>query len=258
MQVAEAELVAMANRSLVGSFGKLAEHSADGGVHKFGAVVGFVTGVPIPLFNGCLILQPVAAADIDAAVTWINRYDLPYQVWMSEKVTSGLSDVAAARGLEKDRWSLPGMVLCAPWGSPPAPPGIGVSAVDDGAALDTWLGVMTEVGMPREMAEGLFPPSFAADPDVMLFTAYLDGRPVGTSIAIRTGDVSGVYAVITLPGARRRGVGTAAAWAAVNAAREWGCDFVALQATEMGLSSYERMGFATVVRYAIFERRLAT
>ena len=92
------------------------------------------------------------------------------------------------------------------------------------------------------MAERLFPSSFAADPDVALFTAYLDDVPVGTSITIRTGDISGVYAVITAPTARRRGIGTAAAWAAVNAGRKWGCRLVTLQATEMGFSSYAQDG----------------
>ncbi len=75
---------------------------------------------------------------------------------------------------------------------------------------------------------------------------------MGTSLAIRTGEVAGVYAVGTLRDARRRGVGTAATWAAVAASRAWGCDKVVLQASEMGFPMYVDMGFRTVVRYAIF------
>jgi GNAT superfamily N-acetyltransferase len=96
------------------------------------------------------------------------------------------------------------------------------------------------------------PRSFATDPDVRVFTARLDGRPVGTSIAIRTGEIAGLYGVGTLPDARRRGIGTAASWAAVSAGRRWGCDPIVLQATELGLPIYERMGFRTVVRYITF------
>ena len=45
----------------------------------------------------------------------------------------------------------------------------------------------------------LISPSFAADPDVQPFVGRLDERPVATSIAIRSGDASGVYNVGTLP-----------------------------------------------------------
>lgn len=248
----ESELAAAANLSFVDSYRKLAEHAAGGRAYDAGATFAFTTGVPIPLFNGCVVLQPVVTTELDAAVDWVRRCDVPFQVWIDDAVAPGLTETAVARGLELDGWSLPGMVLHPPPQPPPTPAGIAVAPVRGEDDLATWRGVLVDDGAPRDLMERLFPPSFAADPDVTLLTAHLDGRPVGTSIAIRTGDISGVYAVITLPAFRRRGVGTAAAWAAVNAGREWGCDVIALQATEMGFSSYARMGFKTVVRYATF------
>lgn len=143
------------------------------------------------------------------------------------------------------------MVLHPPPEPPAASPGVTVVPVAD-AGLAEYLGVWVEDGLPPELADRLFSPSFAADPDVQLFTARLDGRPVGTSVAIRTGDVAGVYAVSTLATARRRGVGTAASWAAVAAGRAWGSDTIVLQASEMGFSVYAAMGFRTVVPYATF------
>ena len=92
----------------------------------------------------------------------------------------------------------------------------------------------------------------AADPNVRLFIARLDGRAAGHSVAIRTGAVSGVYAVGTLAPARRRGVGAAATWAAVAAGRVWGSDTIVLQASELGFSLYADMGFRTVVPYTAF------
>jgi GNAT superfamily N-acetyltransferase len=178
------EYVAPANLNCVGSYCTLARHSANGKVREFDTAVAFVTGVPIPLFNGCLALD-ATAGDAAQALDWMSRQGLPYLLWT---------------GCRRD-------------------------------------------------GRGTLASSLAADPDVALFTAYLDEAPVGTSIAIRTGDISGVYGVTTDPTARRRGVGTAAAWAAVNAGREWGCHLVTLQATEMGFSSYKKMGFTTVVRY---------
>lgn len=134
-------------------------------------------------------------------------------------------------------------------------PGVLVVPVSE-AGLDEHLGVRVAGGMPAHLAELLFSASFAADPDVAFFTVRLDGRPVGVSLAIRSGDVGGVYAVGTLPDARRRGVGTAATWACVTAGRAWGCGAIALQASDMGLPIYAAMGFRTVVEYTVF-RRLA-
>ena len=74
-------------------------------------------------------------------------------------------------------------------------------------------------------------------------------------MAVRTGDVAGVYAVGTLRDARRQGVGTAATWAAVAAGRALGSETIVLQSSAMGFPVYEAMGFWTVVRYAIFARR---
>ncbi len=143
------------------------------------------------------------------------------------------------------------MVLSPPPEPPPPADRVTIEHVH-AASLEPWLAVMARNGMPLDWAERLFPASFAADPDVALFTAYLDQEPVGTSIAIRTGDVCGVYAVITAETARRHGVGSAASWAAVNAGRDWGCDLVTLQATEMGFPTYVRMGFDTVAHYTTF------
>jgi hypothetical protein len=229
----------------------LARHSANGKVREFDTAVAFVTGVPIPLFNGCLALD-ATAGDAAQAIDWMSSQGLPYLLWTADDdATSELSAVARGRGLSREPWALPGMVLSPPPEPPPPPAKITIERVH-GPSLEEWLAVIAGSGMPAEMAKRLFPPSFAADPDVALFTASMDDVPVGTSIAIRTGDISGVYAVITVPTDRRRGVGMAAAWAAVNAGREWGCRLVTLQATEMGFSSYAKMGFETVVRYRTF------
>ena len=123
------------------------------------------------------------------------------------------------------------------------------------SGLAEYLGVTIEAGMPDEAARLMFSASFAADADVKLFIGRLDGRAVGTAVAIRSGDVSGIYAVGTLPAARRRGVGGALTWAAVEAGRAWGCDTIVLQASEMGMPIYEAMGFRTVVEYSVFTRR---
>lgn len=233
----DSELVSAAHLNYIGSFRKLAEHSSNGEIRSERPVFAFVTGLPIPLFNGCVVTDVPTAMQLRMALEWLSGRRVPYQVSIVEELVPDLHEVVATQGLARDPAPYPGMVLH-PIPEPPDPaPGVTVTP-----------------GIERGLADYL-PRSFASDSDVRVFTARLDGRPVGTSIVIRTGEVAGVYGVGTVPEARGRGVGTAASWAAVAAGRAWGCDTIVLQATEMGLPIYERMGFRTVVRYITFSSR---
>lgn len=247
------ELVDAANRSLIGSYKTLVEHCPQGDIREVDGVFAFSTGLPLSLFNGCIVVGPTSPSAFEATLAWIGQRGLPYRVWIDEERAPGLAGVALVRGLEPDPVPYPGMVLH-PVPEPPAPSsGVTVTPVTR-ASLSEHHGVRVEAGLPLDLVRQLFPPSFAADPNVRLFTARLEGRPVGGAVAIRSGDVSGVYAVGTLPAARRRGVGTAATWAAIAAGRAWGCDTVVLQSSAMGLSMYAAMGFRTVVPYSTFKR----
>ena len=231
----DSTLVAAAHLSFIGSFAKLVEHSPRGEIHSTSPVFAFVTGLREPLFNGCVVVEPATSEELAASLEWLSRQGVPYKVSIVEHLAPELEEIVLAHGLVLDAAPpYPGMVLH-PVPAPAAPPP----------------GVTVLPGTVEGVADYL-PASFAADPNVKVFHARLDGRPVGSSVAIRTGDVSGVYAVGTLPEARGRGVGTAVTWAAVAAGSAWGCDVIVLQASEMGLSLYERMGFRTVVRYITF------
>jgi GNAT superfamily N-acetyltransferase len=247
----EAALVSAANQSFVGSYRTLLAHCPDGEIREAGGVFAFATGLPLSLFNGCVVVEPASPPDFGTALDWLAGLGLPHRLWVSEDLTTRLSGVAVVHGYQRGMWPYPGMVLDR--ASVPSAPSPGVTVVPvDESGLDEYHQVFVQHGRPVELARQLFPPSFAADPDVQLFIGRLEGRAVGTAIAIRSGDVGGVYAVGTLPAARRRGVGTALTWAAVAAGRAWGCDTIVLQASEMGFPMYAAMGFRTVVRYTQF------
>ena len=251
----KSELVSAAHENYLGSYRKLVEHSPEAEIRQFGGVFACVTGLPLALFNGCVVVEPATAAELDRALNWISVRGVRQMAWIAEEFAPRLADVPLAHGLQRNEMPYPGMILYPP-PDPPAPAvGVTVSPCAE-SDLDEYLEVCAENGLPPELAQRLFAPSFAADPDVQLIIGRLDGRPVGTTVAIRSGDVSGVYAVGTLPAARRRGVGTALTWAAVAAGRAWGCDTIVLQASEMGFPVYAAMGFRTVVSYATFLRNV--
>ena len=71
----------------------------------------------------------------------------------------------------------------------------------------------------------------------------LDGRPVATASVLLDGGIAGVYDVSTVPGARRRGIGTALTVAALQLGRADGYEIAFLQPSAMGRRLYERLGF---------------
>ncbi|GAC1486700.1 MAG: hypothetical protein NVS1B1_02000 [Candidatus Limnocylindrales bacterium] len=89
----------------------------------------------------------------------------------------------------------------------------------------------------------VFAPRTWGDPDLRFWVGTLDGRPVATACgAVSDGHV-GVYAVGTVPDARRRGYGQVMTAAACGARTDLPA---MLQASPMGLPVYRRMGFTEV------------
>ena len=247
----ERELVATANGNFVASFRKLAEHCAAGGHRQLGGVFAYVTGLPISLFNGCVVFDHADPRDLDAALGWVAEHRVPMRLFVVSELEAELHSVPATHGLARTPTPYPGMVLH-PIPPPPEPaPGVDVVPVGE-RGPDEFLGVAVAMGLTRDLAETMFSASFLWDPDVEAFVGRLDGRAVGYSLSIRSAGAGGVYNVGTLPEARRRGVGTALTWAAADASRRAGLDCAVLQSSEMAVSMYEAMGFRTVVAYADF------
>jgi ribosomal protein S18 acetylase RimI-like enzyme len=244
-------LVALAHENFVASFRKLAEH-CDGGSHRLlGSVFAFVTQLPFSLFNGCVVVEPAASDDLAEALRWVAEQRVPRRLFVAAGLEAGVAGTAEAHGLVRDRVPYPAMALH-PIPSPPDPStGVVVADVDE-AGRDAFVGVGVAAGFDRKVSERMFSAAMLADPEVDAFVGYLDDRPVGYALAIRSEGASGVYNVGTLPVARRRGVGTALTWAAVEAGRRGGLDCVVLQSSEMARTMYEAMGFRNVVDYAVF------
>jgi GNAT superfamily N-acetyltransferase len=247
---------AAADANFAASFRKLVQYGPDADSRDVGGVLAFISGLPIGLFNGCLIIGKTDPRALGDAIRWVDGAALPFRVWMRDGTRPELAAVPARYGLALHPRRYPGMALH-PLPTPPRPPaGVAVRRVRDRKALDEHRAILTAAGATPSVAEGLLPDALLTDPDVGLLTAYLDARPVGTALAIRSETTVGIYNVGTAPSARRRGVGTAATWAAIAEGRRWGCDLAVLQSSEMAESIYGSMGFRTVVRYLEFRRPL--
>ena len=183
------ELVAAADENFIASFRTLADHVPDGVCRESPGLFAFATGLPIALFNGCVVTGPVAAEDLDSAVAWVKERGAPFRIWVSERLGAERAHLGRAPGLAAQAAPYPGMTLH-PAPDPPAPPA-DVTVVPVGAdGFEEFLGVLVDAGLERHLALRLLPPGFVADPAVALFVGRLDGDAVGTSLAIRSDTAS--------------------------------------------------------------------
>ena len=226
-----------------------------GEFRHYGTVGAFLGGVPLPFANGCLIIAPAEPDDLDEALTWVSAANVPFFARLDESLVPRHAGVLARHKLVRDPEPMPGMVLMPILHSPDPAPGIEVAPVDDDSYAD-FVQTLIDTGLPTEWAERTFARHLLAAEHLRFFLARLDGRPVGTSLAMQTGVVGGIYSVGTVEDVRRRGVGTAVTWAAVDQIRDWGCTAAVLQSSTMGYPVYRSMGFEGVVRYARFKPAL--
>ncbi|BCF82660.1 GNAT family N-acetyltransferase [Rhodococcus qingshengii] len=79
---------------------------------------------------------------------------------------------------------------------------------------------------------------------------YANSQPVAGAEVHFAADVAGLYGVVTLETARRRGFGSAVTLAALDIARERGARTAVLQASSDGAQLYRNVGFEDVGTYA--------
>jgi len=244
------DLAADSDHNFWAAWRSLATASEAGSVVEDDELLRVRTGSPIPSFNPVFV-KAVSPSSSPGSVVARASAEAPFELTVresSDAVDAGdVARAAFAAGLADDG-VLPGMAL----GLDTAAREAEVGVIDVGAT-GRWVdyfGILSAAfDLPLDAVAAL------ADPDAYRaegWTALLgevDGVAVATSAAFVTGDVCGVYNVGTTPALRGKGYGEALTWAAVDVGRRAGCEVAVLQASEMGLPVYERMGFAVVAKY---------
>jgi ribosomal protein S18 acetylase RimI-like enzyme len=219
-------------------------------------------GVTFQMFNAAFLSEPVLS---DAELTQrillpsvhFDTRGLEWAYWVCEDLLPSRGKNRSRRNFEKFglRFSveLPGMV--AERVAPPVKPlpELEVRRVAEGSTRDAFCGIgstcfhvplswFCEVFDARSVWE-----QFAG------YVGYLDGEPVSTAAIVMGGNAAGVYNVATLPGYQRRGYGEAVMRHALGEARrEHGIEQTVLQSTPAGYRLYQRMGFRTVTKVAVY------
>lgn len=122
---------------------------------------------------------------------------------------------------------------------------LSIMPVHDAAGIRAWARVWSgRNGGP--VLEGIVRARLGSASRFTHLIALLAGQPVGCAAAFVGTDGGEVQHVLTLPGVRRRGIGTALTIAALRAIAAQGAATAVLTSSAAGMGIYQRLGFRAV------------
>jgi len=227
-----------------------------GRVHDADGLAVCLTGVPLAPFNPTVIER--LPSDPEAAVRRAEAHyegtGLSLGIDLEPSLHAPVRDAAHRAGLTMVE-SRPGMALAVTdVPALPPPPGVEVFRVQDPAVLDEVVEVdAAAFGGDAATTRLFLPDAVLEDPAQRVYAARVDGRLVSVGESTTLDGVVGVFGVATVPAYRRRGIG-AAVTAYLLADRAGEADLAVLDASDLGLGVYERLGFRTTSTWEVWVR----
>jgi GNAT superfamily N-acetyltransferase len=220
------------------------------------------TGLPSPTHNsvGRARLEPDEVDQVvDEVAAWYRERRAHFFWWTGPQSSPpDLDDRLLAAGLQAFDRDMPGMAMALEdiYESAVSPPGVFVEEVHGENALVEWGRLFCDAhGAPPPAAESWVEAArrvgFTRLP-WSYWVARLDGEPAGLGLTFVGGGAIGLYAIGTLPSARRRGVGTALTLVPMLQARDEGVEVAILHSTPEGEKLYRRLGFKEYGRLSRF------
>ena len=251
----QAELAALEHENMVDAMA-LVGSNADGVlVRRADGVAVISTGLPFLLFNQIIVdgdaTTPAAlAAGVGVMRERGSSFVVNLRVGLDDRLIAVMGQLGLAP-LSGRPW-LPGMALhpLPEERSPVAPPGHEIRNVTDRAGLEDHIRTAAAgFELPDALLRAVMVVDLIGHDAVAVYVGYTEGEPVTTGLAVRSGRTMGVYNIATIASVRGRGYGAAMTRRIAADGAAAGCDVATLQASEMGHSVYERLGYRTVVEY---------
>lgn len=224
-----------------------------------------------PMFKGVWRTR-LAAAEVDEAIddtlAWFKRHNAPFLFWWTGPGTTpadlgerlmarGLLSMegqmeALAKGIKQTTLGAPAMIADLRHMNEAAlnevPPGFTIEEVRDEVDLEDFKYVFLEsYDIPdwagQAWVDAALSLGLGRTPWKM-YLGRLNGEPVATNMLFNGAGVASVYGVGTIPSARGQGIGGAITLKPLLEARDaGGYRYGVLFATELGISTYQRIGF---------------
>lgn len=242
------EAITTLSTGIQGSFSR---REPDMIVYSSGIPMALLNGVIDPRFGTCDLLERT-----EAAMSHFKKTGLPMRWVLGPSSTpSELDDFLLNHGFVSER-TTPGMAIdLGTVNREPLPPGLEIQQVEDRESLRTCGDTMADGfeipenirGGWRELIDG-----YGMSSTRRWFLGSLDGEPVAVSLLVLHEDVAGVHNITTTPVARRKGIGTAITREPLQIAKDVGYDVAVLEASEMGLPIYRRLGFKELCEFRTY------
>ena len=241
------------------AFHALTATRADGGaLARIGGVLACALPHPFPFLNS--VIAEGEAADPAAALDGARAFfdERGRDGWSlftrGSGEDAGLEEAAAEMGLEIVNPRYPEMVRTEPLELPELDRCVELREIDGAGEVESYWRLCGDayasLRFPAELFD-VFAPHLL-DPPACGCLAWLDGAPIGGAMVAPLEGVGFVGWVATAPAARGRGVGaTVTAWV-TNRAFSAGATLASLQASPMGLSVYERLGYRHLFDYRVW------
>ena len=234
-------------------------------VHDDPGLLWSLTDIPFPLFNSIMrarLASDDVNATIEAVITRGRNKNVPLLWWTGP--TTKPADLGVY--LEKHGFTredvAPGMALDLHSLNTDftVPDGLTFEEVNDAERLNQWhYPFVAGFGMPDFAVDALIDLfkqiSFVNQLPLLHYTGWLEGKPVAAGSVYLAAGVAGIYNVVTVPEARRKGIGTLITLALLRKAQMSGYRISILHTSRMGLGVYRQLGFQ---QYCSIEQYLWT
>ena len=216
-------------------------------------------GTTFPIFTNCVVRlahQISSRETINRAKSRFQPHAKDFTIYTYGEEDRDLEERLSSSELQQ-LFDTPVMVLDSEVDIPDIPASVEIKvATSEKDILDVRyvnsLGFET-LEIPREHTEAIFGvPHRLLYPKIITYIAYLDGQPASTAMTIMTDLVAGIYWVSTTPQARGLGLSTICTSLASNAGLKRGARIATLQASPMGESVYQRIGYRSIDRLKCF------
>lgn len=208
----------------------------------------FATGVGYEGLNGVFVAPGTPAVPVEDATRTFHDLRVP-ALWHIASVGVSAGPAEPAASLPGLSWYEEEPLMTAPIGryEPPHVDGLSVFAVRDEPGIRVWVRIWSGQDSGR-VFQGLVAARAAVGAGFVHLVAVLAGDTVGCAAVFLGTEGAELQHVVTVPTARRRGVGTAIVIAALRIAAARGLDTAVLTSSPDGVRIYQRLGFRPVGR----------